>query len=244
MGMVYGGETVTEFADGLICERWPLIMPDFRVTFHAERPKWEIGRLEHMADRVDKDMVAWDVGAEHGDFTALYRTWGAVVVPVEPAPAYWPCIRQTYEANGFGPPPACFRGFAADVSRGGRVRLGGWPPESVGPVVADPGFRHLAYHAKQIPCITLDDLAHVAPTPDVLSIDVEGAEWHVLSGAQDLLEMQPVLVYVSVHPPTMRNWYARTPADLISLMHEVGYEGSQLPHHGEAEEFWVWERRL
>jgi FkbM family methyltransferase len=233
------------FEPGLICERWKLMLPDFRVAFHAARPKWEIGRLEHMADRVQPGMVVYDVGAEHGDFTALYRTWGADVVPVEPAPAYWPCIRQTYEANGFGPPRAWFSGFAADrdwdIKRGFGER--GWPRSSTDSVIADPGFFHLAYHARMVPGVTVDRLAVMTLAPDVLSVDVEGAEWHVLHGARETLTRRDVLVYISVHEPTMRNWYDRGLDDLHGLMREAGYEGVQLPHHGEGEDFYFYERR-
>lgn len=234
------------FAPGLICERWPLVMPDFRVTFHAERPKWEVGRLEHMADRVKPGMVVYDVGAEQGDFTALYRSWGAEVIPVEPMPAMWPCLRRTWEANGFEPPTFWFSGFAADFCRDAErgMKDGDWPPESDGEVVADPGFRHLAQQAHLYPCVTLDELSNHAPTPDVLTIDVEGAEWHVMAGCRQILRDRDLLVYVSVHPPTMHNWYDRTPDDLHALMRESGYEGEQLPHHGEGEEFWFYARTL
>lgn len=237
------GSPMTTFEPGLICERWKLVMPDFRVKFHAERHRWELGRLEHMAERVKPGMVVYDVGAECGDFTSLYRSWGATVIPIEPMPAMWPSIRATWEANGYDLPPACFAGFAADHSS--RVLDGlyvGTMPGAGGAVVADPGFRHLAYRSPSEPCVTLSDLAEFVPMPDVLAIDVEGSEWHVLDGARRVLRVGSPLVYVSVHPPTMRNWYNRTPTDLHMLMSEYGYVGRQLPHWGEAEEFWFWEK--
>jgi FkbM family methyltransferase len=244
MGVVYGGEAVT-FEPGLICERWKLMLPDFRVDFHAARPKWEIGRLEYMAERVQPGMAVWDIGAECGDFTALYRSWGAEVVPIEPMPAMWPSIRQSFEANGFEPPPAWFAGFAADRTWRQLDGFGrdGWPSQTIGPVVADPGFLHLAHHARTVPCTTIDDLARLVGPPDIISMDIEGAEWHALSGARQTLRERDVLVYVSVHEPTMRNWYDRGLDDLHILMREVGYEGEQLPHHGEGETFWLYEGR-
>ena len=235
---------MTTFAEGIICDRWKLQLPDFRIDFHAARPKWEIGRLEHMAERVEPGMVVCDVGAEMGDFTSLYRSWGAAVIPVEPMPAMWPSIRATWEANGYDPPPACFAGFAADRSTRllDGLHLGDWPRATDGPVVADPGFRHLAQQAHIEPCVTIDDLAELVPPPDVLMLDVEGAEWHVLDGARRVLREGSLLVYASVHPPTMKNWYRRTPVDLWRLMKECGYDGTRLPHHGEGEEFWFYER--
>lgn len=235
---------MTRFARGLINDRWPLVLPDFRVDFHAARPKWETGRLADCADLLGPGMVVYDIGAEHGDFTALYHTWvGPSVVPIEPAPAYWPCLRGTYEANGMPPPPLWFRGFAASVDNHHLHDHGAhnWPRCSRGAVAADPGFLHLAHHADRVPSVTVDALADLL-APDALMIDVEGAEWHVLAGAARTLAARPLLVWVSVHEPTMDAWYHRTLADIADLMGGLGYEGTELSHHGEGETFWRFAR--
>lgn len=234
---------MTVFAPGLICDSWKLWLPEFRVAFHAERPDWERGRLESVHERLRPGMRVFDIGAEHGDFSALYRSWGADVVPIEPSPPYWSCIRRTYEANGFDPPQAWFNGFAADVTRRGPDDFGehGWPRGSLAPVIPDFGFRHLAQD-KETPRITVDDLAALTGPPDALMIDVEGAEHAVLTGARGVLAGGDVLVWVSVHKPTMLDWYGRTLENLHALMDGVGYSGTLLPAHGEAETFWLYER--
>lgn len=244
-----GRRGVVTFAKGRICDRWDLWLPDFRVDFHAERPQWELGRLEDVAERLEPGMRVLDIGAEHGDFTALYRSWGANVVPVEPVPQYWPCIRSTFEANAFPPPSAWFKGFAADEThlRGDDAGADSWPVCSRGKVVADYGFLHLAW-APEPSRITVDDMRALPASvwgvgpPDVLMIDVEGAEWNVLSGAEKTLTSRPVLVWVSVHPTTLSEWYGRTVDDLHALMESFGYIGKQLPNFGEAEEFWRFEK--
>jgi FkbM family methyltransferase len=236
---------VVNFAPGLICDLWKLWLPDFRVEFHAARKDWERGRLESAHERLKPGMRVWDIGAEHGDFTALYRLWGADVVPIEPSAPYWPCIRQTYEANALEaiPPSAWFNGFAADVTRRGPddCGTGTWPECSNGEVVADYCFRHLAQDS-ETPRIKLDDLAELTGPPDALMIDVEGAEHAVLSGARHVLAAGDVLVWVSVHEPTMLDWYGRTLENLHALMASVDYSGTLLPEHGEAETFWLYER--
>lgn len=65
---------MTIFEEGLICESWPLLLPDFRVIFFKERPDWERGRLESVHERLKRGMRVYDIGAEHGDFSALYRS--------------------------------------------------------------------------------------------------------------------------------------------------------------------------
>lgn len=233
---------MTSFVTGRINDRWELELPDFRVEFHAVRPLWEAGRLADCDLRMQPNMRVFDVGAEHGDFTALYRSWvGPSVIPVEAAPRYWPCIRATYEANGFGHPPAAFCGFASSRTTSLEVVTSGWPPEVEGEVVADPGFKHLAQDAA--PEITLDHLASFTGSPDAVVIDVEGAEYRVLEGSRRILQERHVVVWVSVHEPTMLAWYGRTLDDLHRLMGEFGYEGELLPHFGEGETFWRYERR-
>lgn len=236
------GRVVVATREALICDRWPLVLPDFRAEFHEARPTWEIGRLQDARERVRPGSVVYDVGAEHGDFTALYASWGARVVPVECADAYWPCIEATYRANGLPDPESWVRGFAGAQDAGNhRLRIGrsSWPLQAMGPVVADPGFAHLAQQADSIPVFTLDTIAKAIDLmPDTLMIDVEGAEWHVLAGAYGLLRDRSMTVYVSVHEPTMGEWYNRTLDDLHALMGLQGYVGVQLPAHGEIETFW------
>ena len=74
-------------------------------------------------------------------------------------------------------------------------------------------------------------------------IDVEGAEWAVLKGAERALRARNVLVWVSVHEPTLRAWYRRALDDLVSLMADSHYVAEQLPSHGETEAFWFFERQ-
>jgi FkbM family methyltransferase len=242
---------------GLINDRWQLVMPDFRVEFHRDRPKWEAGRLAAMFERVEPGAVVYDCGAEHGDFTALYRSWvgpEGTVIPIEPALAYWPCIRATWEANGFGlGPPLCFTGFVSDrvvmVTETCRLHdhglTDGWPEAAfMDEPRADPGFRHLAAHTDHIRQVTIPYLASEEPdgrcySPDEVVLDIEGAEWDALHGLEGW-SSQP-RCWVSVHPPTLAEWYGKTPDDIERLMRDLGYgPGEQLPANGEGEEFWVW----
>lgn len=242
---------MTGMVDARINERWALVLPDFRADFHAARPKWEQGRLDSCAETFRPGWCVWDVGAEHGDFTALYKLWvgdAGEVVPIEPSPGYWPCIKATYEANDLPAPPWWWPGFAGDrtTAEAFRPMLNeiGWPhrewPTWVDEyaVVEDYGFRHYAEQVEVIPTCRLDELP--APRPDAIVMDIEGAEWHALSGAAGLLAERRVMLWVSVHPPTMWEWYGKTVDDLLALMASFGYSAEQLPHNGEGEDFWLF----
>lgn len=241
---------MTEFAPGLINDRWALIMPRHRVDFHAARPLWEAGRLASCYERIEPGMVVYDVGAEHGDFTALYRSWGADVAPFEPSPPYWPCIRETYEANGFGTPRALFGGFAGDETAGEgnpTVVRDGWPLDAWEPNSdEDIGqFRHLAQDTAT-PRTRLDDFAIATRVvPEVIVIDIEGAEYRALVGCEALLKTIRPLLYVSVHDigewNSLGGWYGKTAEDLHTLMATFDYKATLLPGHGEGEHFWLYE---
>lgn len=243
---------MTEFVPAKINDRWELMLPEFRRQFHSDRPEWEAGRLASCAETMFPGAVVWDIGAEQGDFTALYRQWvgpGGRVVAVEPSPPYWPCVRQTWEANGFGEPPGWFVGFASNETSGAQVRStvadepgpDGWPACSVGQIIPDFGFRHLAQQTNETPQVRLDELAE--PAPDVITIDIEGAEWHCLSGCAGLFETVRPLIYVSVHDRPIVEWYDRTFLDLHRLMLGFDYDGTFLPYLGEGETMWLYAPR-
>ncbi|MEX2253640.1 MAG: FkbM family methyltransferase [Thermoleophilaceae bacterium] len=238
---------------GRINDRWELMLLPHRVEFHAKRPRWEAPRLASCAERTEPGMSVWDIGAEEGDFTSLYRSWvgeAGRLVAIEPQPAYWPAIRQTWEANALGDPPGVFCGFASDITEAhpprdaleaGRVlSRDGWPACSIGSVQPDFGFRHLAQQTDSTPQVTLDDLAELHGQPDVIVMDIEGAEVQALRGASELLASAPLLVYVSAHPVPMREWYGVEMRDLHELMLGHGYAGTYLG--AEIEEFWLFEK--
>lgn len=234
------------------------MLPD-RISFHAMRPNWEAERLACMSQRITPGMTVFDIGAESGDFTALYRSWTGptgTIVAVEPQPRYWPSIRQTWELNfGFGVPPRNVVGFASDKTvvpeRGpswtahdeALTHLGahGWPKCSDGTVVPDFGFKHLCQQSTECPQWRLDDLAaHLGLRPDAIVIDIEGAEWHAIQGCEGLIQPDGCrpLLYVSVHEATMFDWYGHFTGEIIKHLRFHGYREELLGWNGE--DYWFF----
>ncbi len=246
---------MTAMVPGKINDRWELTLPDFRAEFHARIPYWEEGRLAHMVDHIESGMTIFDVGAELGDFTSLYRSWvgdAGMVIPLEPKDAMWPTIQATWSANFTGPPDASFVGFASDITKPlqGQNSLQwsdqAWPAQASGIVMNDPGFHHLVQEGGYIQQTRLDEFAHMTGIyPDAVVIDIEGAEWNALRGLGLLVEAdRRPQVWVSVHqvkftPGSLASWYGKTLLDIHDLMlHLYGYKHhEQLPAHGEGEEF-------
>lgn len=126
--------------------RWPVRLPAYRVEHCKAQPNWEEGRLLSMHAHLKPGDVLYDVGAEHGDLSALYGTWieapcrcGALygqhhsdcdaqpggVVLIEGSDRFWPVIKATFEANNLTP-LGCFAGFASDVDSDESERTPSW----------------------------------------------------------------------------------------------------------------------
>lgn len=237
-----------------INDRFDLNMTPDRHEFHSKRPGWERERVDSCADLMKPGMIVYDLGAESGDFTAWYHLlvgeYGTVV-PVEPSPPYWPSIRAHWEGNNLPPLRGWFPGFASfddglvPEVQDERYRTifpggDGWPLASHGPVIPDFGFRHLAQQAHHTPRLSLDTMVeHVGLIPDAIVMDIEGAELMALMGANRLLLERKPIMWVSVHQPTMLDWYNHTLDELLTYMASVGYGGIKL---GEgSEEYWLFE---
>lgn len=237
---------------GLINNRWPLMMTPDRVEFHAARPGWEAERLDACFPLMKPGDVVVDGGSESGDFTCLYKTWigpEGAVIPVEPSPPYWAQLRAHWEGNDLGPPPPWFAGFISDVTDlnprrdntlGERtVGADGWPVCSHGPIIPDFGFRHLAQQADSTPQITLDDLVtRVGFVPNHIVLDIEGSEYRALKGAERTLREHRPVMWVSIHPVTIFEWYGVTTIEIHRYMEWLNYRAVYLGVG--TEEYWVF----
>lgn len=198
--------------------------------------------------------VVYDVGAEEGDFPALFALWGADVVLIEPNPKVWPNIRAIFEANELvDHVSGIWCGFAGDEYRpnGDWVaeHVGAhrderdndlWPLCSRGPVISDHGFLVLP-ERPDVPVITLDTLRSSYGAPQHITIDVEGAELTVLRGADKILRTYRPYVFVSVHidmPWIDEKYPGDTGEKLNEYMAERDYEGVYLTT--DHEQHWIY----
>ena len=69
--------------------------------------------------------------------------------------------------------------------------------------------------------VVLDDV--LTEKPDVVKIDVEGAELAVLHGMRQILTGSPRL-FIELHPPASQQLYGHSPDDVVSLLRESGFE--------------------
>jgi FkbM family methyltransferase len=82
-----------------------------------------------------------------------------------------------------------------------------------------------------VPTITLDTLAKkMNVRPNVIKIDVEGAEMAVLEGAQDILANDRPRIFLSTHSEQLRT-------DCITHLSHLGYEAVPLVPEDDCHEF-------
>lgn len=234
--------SATIMQETLINGKWKLYLPEHR----AVRPEWITGwepeRLDSICKNIEPGEVVYDIGTEEGDLSALYQLWvgkdGGVCL-FEPNPRVWSNIRAIWEGNNLPKPYGMWPGFAADVN----AHLAAhdpreWPDSSLGPLISDHGFCNVC-ERPDLPSVKLDDfMTSIGESPDIVTIDVEGAELLVLMGMQTILaEVRPI-VYVSIHPDFMRQMYDMGPNDLHEFMGAYGYRTKWLAT--DHEEHWVF----
>lgn len=225
--------------------RWPLMLPEHRAD-RPEWPWWEATRLAAMRHHISAGDIVYDIGAEEGDFPALWSMWGAEVVLFEPNPRVWPNIRAIWQANGLDLPAAWYVGFASDTTAEepeacdvNAEEHDGWPACAYGPLIGDHGFRHLAEETDTTPQVRLDDFVKRAGIyPTVLTLDIEGGELAALRGAERVLrDLRPV-VFASLHPDALADFYGATTEDVRSFVRHCGYDETFLTT--DHEEHWMF----
>jgi len=160
----------------------------------------------------------FDVGANIGTVTIAIAMTGAECLAFEPAPANAARLAENAELNRLGNVTVI---EAAMWSDGGTVALRVDGAEGAGRSrVVDAGDAK----AIEVPATTLDRFAGGgAAAPDLLKIDVEGAELEVLRGAERTLEAGRVReVFVETHPLQLSELGA-SEADVATLLGDVGY---------------------
>lgn len=218
------------------------ILPDAIADWDAPS-HWERERLASMQQFLQPGWVLYDIGTEHGWLSAVYGAWVGYehMVLIEPSQEMWVDIHKIWEANGFPDPAYCFAGFIsnegdASFPRSGKGKtsklITGWPvfadtslPES-GPMA----YRNLGAHRETIPTSTVDQMvAGTGIIPQALTIDVEGAEFLVLQGAEQTLRDHRPHVWCSVHPDLMeRDFGVERVEVMFEFMDALGYKRDYL----------------
>jgi FkbM family methyltransferase len=78
----------------------------------------------------------------------------------------------------------------------------------------------------KVPVLTLDDVCSDS-VPDLIKVDVEGAELLVLRGGEETLARAAPVLVIAIHPDALK-MLGSTPSELMTFLSERGYEGRDL----------------
>jgi FkbM family methyltransferase len=129
-------------------------------------------------------MLCFDIGANRGDFTNAALAKGYSVVAIEPAPRVFSALVGNFIYNPSvtplryavsGSDYETIEFFEADEDGLSTINLDWLTNESM-------PYAGKSYRTIRATTITLDMLALKYGTPDLIKIDVEGAEWNVFKG--------------------------------------------------------------
>lgn len=163
-----------------------------------------------------------DVGANIGYYTVLAgRLVGpqGVVTAFEPMPATHDWLNRNIALNAL----TNVTTFAMALGETpGELELHLFAGETVANASQFAAWRTAAV-TTTVPCVTLDSLLSrfEDARPLLMKVDVEGGEWSVFHGGQQLLrERRPVLLFELY--PALGKEAGWTPADLLDLLRELG----------------------
>jgi FkbM family methyltransferase len=176
---------------------------------------WEIWH-EHCYDAIamDRPRCVVDVGANIGAFS-LYQAMvkhAELVIAFEPSPHVFPRLAKNVEINGLK------NVRAVNAAVGDKQ---GFLPFSEGRMSVN--CRVSEFGPLKVPCVTLDAELFNIQSIDIVKIDTEGYETHVLQGASETLKRTKQVV-LELHYPGERQ-------EIESILGSLGFSLAKM--HGD-----------
>ena len=219
---------MTEMVKCKLNGKWEIILPKHR----ADRPEWytekgwEKKRLEAMHDEIKEGTVVYYIGGEEADMCGLCVSWGADIVIYEPNPKVWSNAKAIWQANNF-PTPHTIQAFASNETRiidKANSFKHGFPECAEHEIDSAHGFKELNKESHTYNQMKIDDLVPLYKPPDVITLDVEGSEGHVLRGAEQTLRKYHPIIFLSLHPEMIHEQYGEWGAELREWIISLGYK--------------------
>lgn len=215
---------------------YEIVLPEHR----AERPEWytakgwEKKRLRRLRQTIQdqKNPVVYYIGAEEGEMCALCSIWGAKVLMFEPNDKVMPNIRAIWEANNLPLDDLFFPGFAGNEIKDSQelVKIS----DIQGEVISNHGFKELqANDITHLPVTTLDSISERFEPPTIITLDVEGAEYEVLKGAEKAIEKYKPVILLSLHPEFLREFWGVYSRDVRNWIIDRGYDEELIEYEHE-----------
>ena len=178
-------------------------------------------------------MAVIDIGANIGYFTMLAASLvGAAgfVLAIEPNPANARLLEASRRANGFE------QVEVAQVAAGRRTGLLALNATHSNGTTSDPAAElGQLLRAQTVPCLTVDGLAGSGRRFALIKVDVEGAEYNALLGAQALIARDRPAIISEFSPNLMPGISGVEGPDYLRWLHARGYAISVIEPGGGLE---------
>lgn len=170
-----------------------------RLAARYRHLSWNPEEYEAFRAAVRPGATVFDIGANVGAYTLLFAQWvgsAGRVVAFEPAPASAAGLRDQLRLNGVADRVQVVEYAVSDVV--GTSRFEADHANGANALVPD-GYR--GDHAVSVRTTSLDAFCEAnCLRPDVIKIDVEGAELDVLRGARRTLAAGDIAAFMELHP--------------------------------------------
>lgn len=185
----------------------------------------EAGTILDIESEVENDTVFYDLGASIGLYTCLLGSCGSVrkVISFEPAPKVADELRHNIELNDVD----------ADVFQNPITNTNEETEYILTERVAGGSLNASSTRTVTRKSRTLDSVIkgkEIAP-PDILKLDIEGAELNALRGMSAILSKYKPLLYIEVHPVALAD-RGQTEEELLDFARQLGYTHEVL-HQGQ-----------
>lgn len=183
--------------------------------------------VEAVLSHLTPDAVFYDVGAHIGQYSLLASERCREVHAFEAVPTTFEYLRRNIRqnrlanvtVNNLAVSDAC---GTVEIHESSADNLG-----SSSLVAPD----RVSGHVYTVPAISLDEYVKTHPEPDLVKMDVEGAELLVLQGAGSLLKRRHPVLVAEVNEKTLAR-FGHTPEDMLVALRSFGYEIGSLDGFG------------
>lgn len=191
--------------------------------------KYEPAECALFAKLVEPGMTFFDVGAHVGYYTLLAaRLVGDAgrVVSFEPDARNFELLAENVRRNALTNVEVANMAVAAREGELQLYRDPDWAGDHR--IHAVSGRESVA-----VRCTTLDGYAARHGAPDVIKMDVQGAEGEVLAGMRDILRESPPVAIVAEFWPAELTAVGCVPADFVETLRGAGYVAFNVPDDAE-----------
>lgn len=165
--------------------------------------------VEKFIDSINKDSVVCDVGSYHG-FYSVVGSLGRKTYAFEMSQENSEIVRENFELN--------------NLPTSNVINKAVWSGEEKLEAGMKDSSTNTIGEGEEIESISLDKFFQEKEKPDVVKIDVEGAEYQVLKGMEEILEEEKPMIFIELHSEEMIERQGGTGEKVLQLLKENGYE--------------------